>query len=268
MLIDERPHRPVAMTPESISRRAATESTTTVLVIEDDPVLRDTLAYNLRRGGYRVQTARDGQEGLDIALLAEHGPDLVILDLMLPALSGFELLRRLRAVSNVPVLILTARAEEQDKIDGLELGADDYITKPFALREFMARVRAAIRRHAIPAARPPTLLMRGPLAIEPDRRRASVDGRELALRPKEFALLTTLATEPGRVFGRQELLDAVWGEEVVVDPRTVDVHVSWLRAKLADAGLPPEVIRTVYGAGYRFTVPEPSAAAKESHPTP
>src|SRR5262249_28732327 len=138
--------------------------------------------------------------------------DLVLLDLMLPGISGFQVLRQLRATSDVPVLILSARGAEEDKIDGLELGADDYVVKPFALRELLARVRAAVRRRAVPAARPPAVLYRGPLRIEPDRRRALVGERELQLRPKEFGLLLTLGMEPGRVFGRQELLDEVWGE--------------------------------------------------------
>jgi DNA-binding response OmpR family regulator len=155
----------------------------------------------------------------------------------------------------VPVLILSARGEEQDKIDGLELGADDYVVKPFALREFMARVRAVSRRRAVPSARPPAVLYRGPLVIEPDRRRAIVRDLVLPLRPKEFGLLVTLAMEPGRVFDRQELLDQIWGEEIIVDERTVDVHISWLRGKLQRAGLAGTVIQTVYGAGYRFHLP-------------
>jgi DNA-binding response OmpR family regulator len=174
---------------------------------------------------------------------------------MLPGINGIQVLRQLRANSDVPVLILSARGEEQDKIDGLELGADDYVVKPFALRELLARVRAAVRRRSIPAVRPPAVLFRGPLRIEPDRRRALVGDRELRLRPKEFGLLLMLSLEPGRVFGRQELLDKVWGEEIIVDERTVDVHISWLRAKLQDAGIEEELIRTVYGSGYRFVVP-------------
>ena len=151
--------------------------------------------------------------------------------------------------------MLSARGEEQDKVDGLELGADDYVVKPFALRELLSRVRAAVRRRAVPSLRPPSVLYRGALRIEPDRRRAVVGERELQLRPKEFGLLVTLALEPGRVFGRQDLLDAIWGEEIIVDERTVDVHISWLRGKLAEAGMEQDVIRTVYGAGYRFVSP-------------
>jgi DNA-binding response OmpR family regulator len=234
----------------------------TILIVEDDPTLQSTLTYNLLRSGYRVFSAADGESGLAIAKREGARLDLVLLDIMLPGMNGFQMLRQLRATSDVPVLILSAKGEEQDKVDGLELGADDYVVKPFALRELLARVRAAVRRSAVPAARPPSVLYRGSMQIEPERRRVSVGETELSLRPKEFGLLLTLAMEPGKVFGRQELLDAIWGEEIIVDERTVDVHISWLRGKLSDAGVSEEVIRTVYGAGYRFIAPviEPEAA--------
>ena len=228
----------------------------TVLVIEDDPTLLSTLSYNLSRDGYRVLTASDGEAGLALARSASAALDLVLLDVMLPGMNGFQVLRKLRSTLDVPVIMLTARGEEQDRIDGLELGADDYVVKPFALRELLARVRANVRRRAVPAARPPAVLFRGPIRIEPERRRAMVDDAELRLRPKEFGLLVTLAMEPGRVFGRQQLLDAVWGQEIIVDERTVDVHISWLRNKLNEAGVRQDMIRTVYGAGYRFVVPD------------
>lgn len=234
-----------------------TESAT-VLVVEDDPTLRSTLAFNLVREGYDVLTAADGPSA--VAMVEREGDalDLVILDVMLPGLNGFQVLRAIRRDHSFPVLMLSARGEEQDRVDGLELGADDYVVKPFALRELLARVRAAVRRRAVVSARPPGVLFRGNLQIEPDRRRATVDGEELQLRPKEFGLLVTLAMEPGKVFQRQELLDAVWGTDVFVDERTVDVHISWLRGKLQDAGLASDCIRTVYGAGYRFAI-APSA---------
>lgn len=234
------------------------QETATILVVEDDPTLSSTLAYNLTRDGYRVLTAADGESGLAIARSEGSELDLVLLDIMLPGINGFQVLRQLRTDSDVPVLMLSARGEEQDKVDGLELGADDYVVKPFALRELLARVRAAVRRRAVPSARPPAVLFRGPLRIEPERRRALVGEIELQLRPKEFGLLVTLAMEPGRVFGRQDLLDAIWGQEIIVDERTVDVHISWLRAKLVDAGMTQDVIRTVYGAGYRFVSPPES----------
>ena len=231
----------------------------TVLIVEDDPVLRSTLAYNLSRDGFRVLTAIDGEAGLALAR-QEHGNlDLVMLDVMLPGISGFQVLRLLRAETDIPILILSARGEEQDRIDGLELGADDYVAKPFALRELMARVRAGVRRRAVAAAQPPAVLFRGPMRIEIDRRTVLVEEIEVFLRPKEYGLLLALAFEPGRVFSRQDLLDAVWGEDVIVDERTVDVHISWLRGKLADAGLDADAIRTVYGVGYRFVVPEAQA---------
>jgi DNA-binding response OmpR family regulator len=223
-----------------------------ILLVEDDPTLRSTLAFNLNREGYRVYTADNGLTALD--LVAQHGSELelIILDVMLPEMNGLQVLRHVRQHHDVSVLMLSARGEEQDKVDGLELGADDYVVKPFALRELLARVRAAVRRRAAPAARPPGVLYRGDLHVEPDRRRAMVKGVELQLRPKEFGLLVAMAMEPGRVFGRQELLDLVWGDDVVVDERTVDVHISWLRGKLLAAGLKEGCIRTVYGAGYRF----------------
>ncbi|MDP9469445.1 MAG: response regulator transcription factor [Chloroflexota bacterium] len=233
----------------------------TVLVVEDDLTLLSTLSYNLRREGFRVLTAADGEAGLAVARREGNNVDLIILDIMLPGMSGFQTLRQLRATSDVPVLLLSARGEEQDKVDGLELGADDYMVKPFALRELLARVRAAMRRRAGPDARPPVALHRGPLRIEPERRRVLVGDQELQLRPKEFGLLLTLAMEPGRIFRRQELLDTIWGEEIIVDERTVDVHVSWLRGKLTVAGASGGMISTVYGVGYRFVLPINRSAA-------
>lgn len=226
----------------------------TILLVEDDPTLRSTLVFNLTREGFRVIAADDGLVALDA--VAKHGDDLnlIILDVMLPGMNGLQVLRHVRQSHDVPVLMLSARGEENDRVDGLELGADDYVVKPFALRELLARVRAHVRRRTNPGVRPPSVIVRGPLRIEADRRVASVNGNELHLRPKEFGLLVTIAMEPGRVFGRQELLDTVWGDDVVVDARTVDVHISWLRGKLTAAGMSDDTIRTVYGAGYRFNV--------------
>jgi DNA-binding response OmpR family regulator len=237
----------------------------TLLIVEDDPNLLRTLTYNLTRAGFRVITASDGEAGLAHAHQLGDQLDLIILDVMLPGMSGFQVLRAIRSNANTPIMMLSARGEEQDKIDGLELGADDYVVKPFALREFIARIRAVSRRRAVPASRPPAILYRGRLTIEPDRRRVYVDDRELPLRPKEFGLLMTLALEPGKIFGRQQLLDLIWGEEIVVDERTVDVHISWLRGKLESAGLSGDFIKTVYGAGYRFAVPLDGA---DSEPAP
>ena len=244
---------------ESPPRTAGLQGAT-VLIVEDDPVLRSTLAYNLSRDGFRVLSAADGEAGSALARQELDRLDLVMLDVMLPGISGFHVLRILRAETDIPILMLSARGEEQDRIDGLELGADDYVTKPFALRELMARVRAGVRRRAVPAAQPPTVLFRGPMHIELDRRRVLVHDGEISLRPKEYGLLLTLAFEPGRVFSRQDLLDEVWGEDVIVDERTIDVHISWLRGKLAEAGLDSATIRTVYGVGYRFVVPDANAS--------
>ena len=222
----------------------------TILLVEDDPTLRSTLMFNLTREGFRVIAAEDGLVALDA--VAKHGDELnlIILDVMLPGMNGLQVLRHVRQSHDVPVLMLSARGEE-----------NDYVVKPFALRELLARVRAHVRRRTNPGVRPPSVIVRGPLRVEADRRVASVNGEELHLRPKEFGLLVTIAMEPGRVFGRQELLDTVWGDDVVVDARTVDVHISWLRGKLTIAGMSDDTIRTVYGAGYRFNV---SAAEDES----
>lgn len=236
----------------------------TILLVEDDPTLRSTLVFNLTREGFRVIAAEDGLVALDA--VAKHGDDLnlIILDVMLPGMNGLQVLRHVRQTHDVPVLMLSARGEENDRVDGLELGADDYVVKPFALRELLARVRSHVRRRTSPGVRPPSVIIRGPLRVETDRRVASVHGTELHLRPKEFGLLVTIAMEPGRVFGRQELLDTVWGDDVVVDARTVDVHISWLRGKLTAAGMNDDTIRTVYGAGYRFNVAAAEDDAFES----
>lgn len=226
----------------------------TILLVEDDPTLRSTTTYNLIRAGFRVISAADGEAAMAIVREQLDRIDLVVLDLMLPGMNGLAVLRQLRSRSDVPVLIVSARGEEQDKIDGLELGADDYIVKPFALREFVARVRATMRRRSIPSARPPSVLYRGPLTIELERQRAQLGGVELTLSRKEFGLLRELALSPGRVFTRQTLLDTVWGTDVFVDERTIDVHMSWLRSKLREAGRGDGMIRTVYGTGYSFEV--------------
>lgn len=237
----------------------------TILLVEDDRTLLSTLSFNLTRQQYHVLTAANGEDALQV--VAEHGPalDLVLLDVMLPGINGFHVLRHVRRTYDMPVLMLSARGEVQDKIDGLELGADDYIVKPFVLAELLARVRAAVRRGNSSAPRPPRVLHRGDLRIEPERRRAVVRDSELQLRPKEFGLLLTMALEPDRVFERQHLLDTVWGDDVIVDERTIDVHISWLRSKLQAAGLTPDCIRTVYGSGYRFVVPQSTVTHDAPH---
>ena len=225
-----------------------------ILLVEDDPTLRSTTTYNLIRAGYRVISVADGEAAMTVVREQLDEIDLVVLDLMLPKMSGLAVLRQIRTRSDVPVLIVSARSEEQDKIDGLEMGADDYIVKPFALREFVARVRATMRRRSIPAARPPSVLYRGPLTIELESQKAQLGEVALSLSRKEFGLLRELALAPGRVFTRQQLLDTVWGTDIFVDERTIDVHMSWLRSKLREAGGPEGMIRTIYGSGYSFEV--------------
>ena len=238
-----------------------------MFLVEDDATLQSVLAFNLRREGYDVLTSDNGQRALEVVRERRDTLDLLVLDVMLPGLNGFQVLQQIRQAGlQVPVLMLSARGEEQDRVDGLELGADDYVVKPFALRELLARIRAAMRRGAAPAARPPGVVTRGALRIEPDRRRATVGTTVLRLRPKEFGLLVALALEPGRVFGRQELLDAVWGSDVIVEARTVDVHISWLRSKLIKAGLDRGCIRTVYGAGYCLEMSGGSRTASPQAP--
>jgi DNA-binding response OmpR family regulator len=234
----------------------------TVLVVDDEQTLRDMLAYNLRREGYRVLTAADGTEAISLAY-AEH-PDLVILDVMLPGVSGFDVCRAIRRELTVPILMLSAREEEIDKVLGLELGADDYLTKPFGLRELLARVHALIRRTdmlrtaapaspaatAAPSAGP--LLVSGDLAIDVARRTVTRAGQQLALKPKEFDLLAFLAGHAQQVFSREVLLDRVWGYDFVGGTRTVDVHVRWLRTKIEADPANPTVLETIYGVGYKF----------------
>lgn len=225
-----------------------------ILLVEDDPTLRSTTTYNLIRAGYRVTSVADGEAAMAVVREQLDSIDLVVLDLMLPGMSGLAVLRQIRTRSDVPVLIVSARSEEQDKIDGLEMGADDYIVKPFALREFVARVRSTMRRRSIPTARPSAILYRGPLTIELESQKAQLGETELLLSRKEFGLLRELALAPGHVFTRQQLLDTVWGTDIFVDERTIDVHMSWLRSKLRDAGGPAGMIRTIYGSGYSFEV--------------
>jgi DNA-binding response OmpR family regulator len=229
----------------------------TILIVEDEAGLREALAYNLRREGYAVTAMEDGSSAITSTQSAM--PDLVILDLMLPGIDGFEVCRVLRKQSNVPILMLTARTEEIDRVVGLEVGADDYLTKPFSMRELMARVKALLRRvrmireetraEAVSAAGVMTF---GELAIDEGRREASLGGKVLPLKPREFDLLIFLARHKGQVLSRELLLQRVWGWDFTGDSRTVDVHVRWLREKLeADPAHPSRII-TVRGAGYRF----------------
>ena len=226
----------------------------TVLIVEDDPNLLHTLRYNFERERFRVSTAVDGVQALEAA--ERERPDLVVLDVMLPRLDGFDVCRALRRDSTVPILMLTARDEEIDRVVGLELGADDYLTKPFSVRELLARVKAMLRRVEMLRASGPgptaRLLRAGDLVVNLDEHRVHRAGRELQLKPKEFDLLVYLMQQPGRVFNRDQLLAQVWGYDFAGDSRTVDVHIRWLREKIeADPGR-PVLIETVRGVGYRF----------------
>jgi DNA-binding response OmpR family regulator len=228
----------------------------TILLIEDEPTLLATIAFNLRRDGHGVLTATDGEEGL---ALASEAPDLVILDVMLPKMDGFEVCRRLRQHSSVPVLMLTAKTDEVDRVVGLELGADDYLTKPFSMRELLARVKALLRRRDLLLAeieRQPTPkgehLVAGDLEIDIAGHRVSKAGAPVALTPKEFDLLAFLVRHRGQVFSAERLLEQVWGYERAYDARTVPVHVRSLREKLEEEPSQPRRIETVRGVGYRF----------------
>lgn len=227
----------------------------TVLIIEDEHTLRRALSYNLAQEGFRVLTASDGVEGRDLAL--SSSPDLVVLDLMLPKLDGLDVCRSIRHEASTPILILTAKAEEVDRIVGLEVGADDYLTKPFSMRELVARVRALLRRvqldqQPLGPAQGSAVLLANELAVDPAARKVTSKGHEVPLRPKEFALLAFLLKNRGIVFSRDALLERIWGYEYSGDTRTVDVHMRWLREKLEDEPSSPKCLLTVRGVGYKF----------------
>lgn len=232
-----------------------------VLIVEDEVNIRDAIAFTLKREGFAVSLAGSGPEGLD---RAAESPDVIVLDIMLPGLDGLEVLRRVRQTSNVPVLLLSAKGDEIDRVVGLEIGADDYITKPFAMRELVARIRSILRRvqmnprgpehvaHAVSESANGETIVAGNLRIDLARRSARAGGRELDLKPKEFDLLAYFARHPGVVMSRDALLREVWGYEYRIDTRTVDVHIRWLRKKLEDNPASPRRLITVRGSGYRF----------------
>ncbi len=223
---------------------------TRVLVVEDEESISDPLSYLLRQEGFEVAVASTGPEG--IAEFDRGGADIVLLDLMLPGLSGTEVCRALRAKSSVPVIMLTARDSEIDKVVGLELGADDYVTKPFSTRELVARIRAVLRRGIEAEEEAGATLEAGPVRMDVERHVVTVDGSQLALPLKEFELLEILLRNAGRVLTRGQLIDRVWGADYVGDTKTLDVHVKRLRAKIEpDAGAPRHLV-TVRGLGYKF----------------
>ena len=222
----------------------------TVLIVEDDPDAVKLVELYLRRDGHKVLTALDGAEGLRLA--REARPDLVVLDLMLPGMNGFEVCRALREESDVAVVMLTARVEEHDRLAGLDLGADDYVTKPFSPRELAARVRAVLRRTARETVeREPAELEYGDIRVDLDRRDVHVRGAEVHLTPTEFRLLAMMVREPGRTFTRGQIIDRVFGFDFDGFDRTVDAHVANLRRKL-EAGGDVQYVHTIYGIGYRF----------------
>ena len=230
---------------------AATTGTRTVLVVEDEESLASTLSYNFRKNGFNVISASDGVEGLRAA--RRDNPDVIVLDLMLPKMDGLEVCRRLRTESDVPILMLTAKSEELDRVVGLELGADDYLTKPFSMRELVARVRALIRRSSGRAAPDEaSRITAGSLELDLRGRTVTRTGQPIALKPKEFDLIFFLARNAGQVFTREQLLEHVWGYEFFGGSRTVDVHVRWLREKLEDEPARPRHLLTVRGVGYKF----------------
>ncbi len=225
----------------------------TILLVDDEDSIQKLLTYPLERDGFRVVSARDGDEALE--RFAENRVDLVVLDLMLPKVDGLEVCKRLRSQSSVPIIMLTARDDELDKVLGLELGADDYITKPFSIREFRSRVRALLRRAAAPRAgeqESDEVIDEGDVRIDLPRRTVQVRGQEVQLTFVEFELLSVLAGSPGRVFSRRQLLERLRGGADYREPRTIDVHVRHLREKIEEDPREPRLILTVRGVGYRF----------------
>jgi DNA-binding response OmpR family regulator len=224
---------------------------TRILLVDDEQSVQTLLSYPLRKDGYHVTSALDGREALE--RFTEGRFDLVILDLMLPKVDGVEVCRQLRRNSQVPIIMLTAKGSETDKVAGLEVGADDYITKPFSMREFRSRVKAALRRSRM-VGQPPDdePIDRGELKIDPARRMVTLLGKEVKVTYVEFEILSALARSPGRVLSRETLLEHVWGDSEYRDPRTVDVHIRHLREKLELAPKEPEYLLTVRGVGYRF----------------
>ena len=225
-----------------------------VLVIEDEENLLKAIKYNLEQDGYKVQSAMDGEQGLEMARQTQ--PSMIILDIMLPKLDGIEVCRILRRESNVPILMLTAKSEEIDRVVGLELGADDYVTKPFSMRELMARTKAILRRYSLSASdtakESGKILRAGKLEVNISKHVVTLEGEPLELKPREFDLLALLVENAGRALSRDQILENIWGQDYYGDTRTVDVHIRWLREKIeSDPGSPKQII-TIRGVGYRF----------------
>jgi DNA-binding response OmpR family regulator len=224
------------------------ESVRTVLVVDDEPPVRDIVSQYLTRDGFRVVATGDGRAVMD--MVEQESPDLIVLDVMLPGMSGLELCRAIRARRAIPVILLTARGEETDRIVGLEIGADDYVTKPFSPRELVARVRAVLRRSVDGAA--PDLLVLGELEIDVPAREVRISGRDVRLAAREFDLLAFLARNPRRVFTRDQIMQSVWGYTAAIDTGTLSVHVRRLREKIEDDPHAPRRLETVWNVGYRL----------------
>jgi len=228
---------------------------TLILLVDDEPLISDSLSYSLRREGFDVVAVTEGGQALKA--VQEQKPDLVVLDVMLPDMSGLEVCRRLRTNNPIPVIMLTARGEEVDRVLGLEVGADDYLAKPFSFRELLARIRATLRRVELDRTAPQTQpIVLWDLTLDPTARRIIKGDQELQLSAREFDLLSILMRNAGRALSREELLAQVWGEDWIGDPRTLDVHVRWLRLKIEEDPASPQYIQTVRGYGYRFAGPE------------
>jgi len=220
-----------------------------ILIVDDEPNILETVELRLRKDGYSTFTAASAEEGMRLFRLVR--PDLVLLDVMLPKQSGYDMCRTIRRDSHVPVIFLTARGGEDDRVAGLEIGGDDYMVKPFSLSELSARVRSVLRRSGS-SIRTLEIVETGNLIINPKTHEATMDSKPVALSPKEFALLYFLAQNPGQVFSRETLLDRVWGADAYVSSRTVDVHIRWLRERIEQNPAHPERIITIRGVGYKF----------------
>lgn len=225
-----------------------------ILIIDDEPMILESVSYNLKQEGYEVITAGNGETGLKLAKTERI--DLILLDLMLPGFNGLEICRELRQFSNVPIIMLTAREGEIDRVLGLELGADDYVTKPFSMRELMARIRTVLKRIGSGGGIPeqPKVMNIDQIKIDWPGHEVTVKGTPVNLSSKEFELLKILVTHPGQVLTREQLLNLVWGDDFYGDARTVDVHIRWLREKLEDNPGEPKFIVTIRGTGYKFAL--------------
>ena len=234
-----------------------------ILIVEDEDTLAESLRYTLEREGYAVEVVGDGRLAMDS--ISKREPDLIVLDLMLPGLGGLDVLRQVRAMSQVPVVIVTAKDSEADTVTGLELGADDYVTKPFSMRELVSRIRANLRRnHAAEPVIPDSLVLTaGPVTLDADRHEVRVDGRLVAFRPKEFELLEALMLRSGKLATRRSLLEDVWGVPFYGDPKTLDVHIRRIREKIETDPKHPRWIVTVRGLGYKFVEDAESAPDSE-----